>query len=254
MKMRNLVTIVVLCLPLLLTSCGPIKLGSSNDDYEPPLKEEYRAADKVQAIVMGEDNPADPSLRGQYSYTIGPNRRLLVIYTFAQELVQKAETRRGKMLLRIAVDRRTSQGKVIENIQAVPLVRHWVLGSTWLRFNGFLKGKAAQWANPGGDFDWAGIQKGTTLKPQPAVARRPSLPASGGSTTTSSTSTSTTTSTTTPEVYEYVYFDLTDWFLNYVKGKGANYGFAITSTQDTHSMFGELSGTLGPVIIWNELY
>ncbi|MBX9767820.1 MAG: hypothetical protein K2X47_11160, partial [Bdellovibrionales bacterium] len=206
MKMRSLVTVgfVVLGLTPLMMGCGPIRLGTSGDEYEPPLKEEYRAADKVQAIVMGQDNPSDKSLRGQYSYTVGPDRRLLVIYTFAQDLVEKAETRRGKMLLRIAIDHRTSQGKSVEGIQVAPLLRHWVLGSTWFRFNGFLKGKAAEWSNPGGDFDWVGIKKGTLMKPRPISGAKPPSSSSGSTTTSSSTSTTT---TSVPEVFEYVYFD-----------------------------------------------
>lgn len=230
-----------------LSACGPMQLGGG-EGYEPPLKEEYRAADKVQAIVRGQDNPSDTSLRGQYHYTIGPDRRLLVSYTFAGDLIQRAETRRGKMILRVAVDLAQSQGKALEDLQLTPLLRAWVLGSTWSRYNGFIaRNSKSEWTVPGGDLDWVGAGKGSRKKPLPLVTRRPST-GSGATTTTTSSSTT----TTQPEVFEYVYFDITDWFLNYIKGRGANYGFALTSSKENILIFGEQSGTLGPVIIWYE--
>jgi hypothetical protein len=249
---------LALCRVFLLTvaaalpACGPIKLGtgSGTGDYEPPLREEYRAADKVQAIVMGQDNPGDRSLRGQYTYTVAPDRRLLVAYTFAQDLVQRAETKRGKMILRIALDLNSSGGLPAENLIVTPILKSWVLGSTWTRSNGFIKGKASEWNAPGADLDWVGAVHANREKPR-NISTKPERRQQDDYVTT--TTSSSTTSTTQPQVYGYVYFDITEWFQNYIKGRGANYGFAITSATGPYTFFGELSGTTGPVIIWNEL-
>ena len=49
----------------------------------------------------------------------------------------------------------------------------------------------------------------------------------------------------------HAYFDMTAWFVDYVRGRGINYGLAMKSAADVR-VLGETSGSSSPRLLWVE--
>ncbi len=229
-------------LALLVVRCGPWKSGT-----EPTLNEEMRVSDLVKLISPDITNGADEKTFDQTRYPIGPNHRVLIMYSDLVAHLEKINTNDGgKVLLELNLSKVSDTEAALDNFKICPLIEKWMLLATWER--AFPRRK---WSSAGGDFDPSGCISPTPTKPTVAlVSKKKSQDQEGEKQ--SSAPMASPTPTPAPTYTGTLYFDITDWYLNYPKGRGINYGLILTSQVDTE-ILGDRSGAGAPRIYWYEL-
>lgn len=93
-----------------------------------------------------------------------------------------------------------------------PLLRSWMMLATWQRAHPI--GRAGEWDRDGGDMDESGCVTGVV---------------SG----------------------QNVLFNLTGWFVDYVRGRGVNHGVVVLASEAV-TVVGETSGGSSPRMLWVE--
>jgi hypothetical protein len=103
----------------------------------------------------------------------------------------------------------------VASLQVCGLSKHFFMFSTWMTVESF--DQRGRWQTPGGDYDPSECAKGTISD------------------------------ATTGEIQ----FDVTKWFNDYEKARGANYGLIVLSSQVVQ-IAGDTSGGEFPRLLWSE--
>ena len=170
--------------------------------------------DEVKVIAPDLRQNDDPGSLMLQKVELSPNRRLLFRYSGLRNHMSHVMTWDGKKIeVMIGVDTTQALPAQTEPLLLCPLNRNWMLRATWSRAHPF--GHQGEWAKSGGDFDPAACIK---------VGRVDQ---------------------------NKLYFDVTTWFENGLKGLGKNFGFVLCSTTPV-TVLGNLSPNLPPRIEWVE--
>jgi hypothetical protein len=220
--------------------------------------QEVRSLDGVKLIAPEITDSQDPSSFEQRSYALSASRRLLLRYEALSDYVNGPRTENGhKIQLLIspatlptptptspfaAVSRAnpdpdpaslapapspspsaspTPQPNpallaAVASIKACPLKRNWMMAATWKRAHPF--SRQGRWSSEGGDYD-----------PAECVAA-------------------------TATQGDFAAFDVTPWFVNYVRGRRQNYGLILIHDPGNSAteVSGDASGAYSPRIQWTK--
>ena len=170
----------------------------------------------VKAIRASSNDPADASSFGQQSFTIESDARLLLRFEELSKYVNEVRTEDGKKVeLLISPSNASAQGMddAQKDLSVCAVTRNWMMLSTWTR--AFPFDGTGRWAQPGGDFDSNECFSAATTE---------------GST---------------------LVFDVTQWFVDYVRGKNVNYGL-IMKSENPITVEGDQSGAFAPRLRWKK--
>ena len=174
--------------------------------------QQQRTLDGVKLIAAGVEDREDPATFSQSQYMISPDHRLLLRYETLEKEATDVRTEDGhKVTLLIAPALGEDLASAQKNFKVCPLKRNWMMAATWRRAHPF--NKEGYWAAGGGDYDSLECIQSTTT--------------SGG----------------------FAVFDVTPWFLNYVRGRKQNFGLLLISDVKVQ-IAGDNSGSSSPRIQW----
>lgn len=207
---------VSMVLPLL--ACG--KLGPDPDSS---VEQNY-SFDGVKLITPTITKSNDPQAYSRNQYTISPTSRLLMRF---EDLGSHSND------IRIGTDRRVRVQIAVVNIADIviaretlklcPLVNQWMMLATWNLRHPF--GQDGKWSAEGSDFDPAGCVSPVTVDNN--LTKRDT-------------------------VSPILTFDMTDWFVNYARGRNQNYGLVLIAEKSV-TICGDANGSYSPRILWDEV-
>ncbi|MEQ1876142.1 MAG: hypothetical protein ABL958_05815 [Bdellovibrionia bacterium] len=219
---------------LVFTACAP-----SRPYNEPKLYEEMRVSDVVKNITPSIKDPADEKSFDQQSYTVGPESRMLIMYSSLGNQVDKINTADGgKVLLEISLENVSDAERAAGTVRLCPVTSKWMMLATWER--AFPRKK---WNAAGGDFDMAGCLTPELYKPEVKIVKTGS--------TTSTVPTPSPQPSPRPAADGTLFFDITRWYLDYPKGRNVNLGLILISSEEMRVM-GDRSGSRSPRLYWYE--
>jgi|GEM_PF-6188305 len=186
----------------------------------PAPVEQVRSINGVKWVNPSVTDPRDSVAWGKPEYEIGPTSRLLMRL---EDMVSKNDsivTAPDKPItVRIYLPSIWAPTGALPDAEAAasvmqvcPITKNWMMHATWYR--AFPHSEAGDWTMPGGDFD-------TACSKNPKVERD------------------------TMRSLVYLKFDVTQWFLDYPRGRGIDYGLVLRSDQ-TVRVFGETSPSASP--------
>jgi hypothetical protein len=209
--------------------------GTGLEPTPPPVHEEMRTPNLVKLIASDIEDPVEETTFGQLRYLVAPNRRLLLSYTsFVNHVGLITISGSRRIYLELNLQNVTESATAIANLKVCPVLAQWALRSNWFR-----SGPRTNWKSPGGDIDTTGCVSGKLQKTEESAPV--GTPAPGP----------TPTPTPVPEPTGSIYFDVTDWYLNYPKGRGTNFGLVLTSGASIE-VLGDQSGARSPRLYWHE--
>lgn len=168
--------------------------------------------DGVKRIAPEITRGDDPTTYTQASYALSPTSRLLLRFESFAEYVGSINADLVDIRMRVAV---VDPPKLVDALGALrlcPLIENWMMLATWTHAHPFGGGR---WATPGGTHDEAGC---VTAAAVPGDTRA-------------------------------LQFDLHQWFLDYARGRAANYGLLLIATAPVE-ILGDTSGTYSPRILF----
>ncbi len=204
----------LILLSALIQACGPIVA------LEPKVHE--YSMDGVKLLSADVSRGDDPRLSAQAEYTISPRHHLMLRL---QEVNQRKDSIRVSDLERVelklhltrTLDPSTSQDEfdttIRPSIQVCPITKSWMMLATWNYAHPF--SKDGTWSQGGGDYDPNGCVHALRLEGQNLI------------------------------------FDVTRWFIDYPRGRGANYGLVVIADREW-TISGEKSGSHSPRLLWKE--
>lgn len=169
--------------------------------------------DGVKRITpgLGSDNP---TTWGQNSYPVNTDSHVLLRFEKLSEHTSKIDTT-DKVEFQITIAETEHMASALQQLKLCPVTKSWMMLATWELAHPILGGEA--WSTPGGDYDNSGCVLGT----QSANSSKS------------------------------IVFDMTQWFIDYPKGRGTNYGIIAVSSQ-LINIVGEQSGSFSPRISFHE--
>jgi hypothetical protein len=185
--------------------------------YEAPIKPMVYAFDAVKRITPEVSAEADPSTFRQSTYPLGLTDHMLVRFKDLlahSSLVRLDDDNKVQVQLTVIGDPATAEAAA-NSISICPLTRHFMMFATWLAAHQF--GSTGKWVHEGGDYDDASCVKGVVSK----------------------------------DNKQFLLFDVTQWFIDYPKARGANFGLIVTSTKPV-TVAGDTSGSGYPRLLWSE--
>ena len=231
MRHLNVFGYLVLTAAGLFLACGPIKMGPGSGDNLPEIKKVV-SVDGIKAIRPGISDGQDPTTLEQNRYIISAESRLLIRYESLMENRGEINQAGQKLALQISVPNPADKGKALEHLKLCPLTRDWMMLATWR--NAHFMSPNGKWLNPGSDFDDSACMTPVAVNPM----NRPPDP---------SQPSSSPTPTPNPKA---LYFDLSQWFLDYPQGRSANYGFVFVSDTTAVEIYGDKSSSDSPRFFW----
>jgi hypothetical protein len=220
---------------ILLTACGPSVLDIG----------EERTLDGVKLINPSITDPQDPASFEQAKYSIDGQSRLLLRYETFSKNAAEVRTEDGHKVsllispLNVANTPAPAPGSspspspsaspaadpavlaATAGLKACPLKRNWMMAATWKRAHPF--SPQGRWAREGGDYESSECIAATSTDSGFAV------------------------------------FDVTPWFLNYVRGRNQNFGMiliydpsAAGASGQAVEISGDLSGSFSPRLRWDK--
>lgn len=211
--MKNRIPIASLLLPLLsLSSCELL----TDDPFGPPEPRTY-SMDGVHLISPSFSSGQDPRTFLQPEYALSDTERLLVRFESLgakESSVSLADGRKVKVQIGLVhgVDPDQAEASLV----LCPMVHDWMMLATWTAGHPF--GASGRWNSPGGDFESSGCVSGVKSD-------------SDGT--------------------NILSFDVTQWFVDYVRGRGVNYGQILYAPNGKKiEIMGETNGTFSPRISW----
>ena len=198
----------------ILVALGALSMMSalSGCEYETVVEDQsqLRTLDGVKLITSDITDGEDTRTFSQYSYDLGPQRRLLLRFESLLAESDQVRTDDGrKVELGIGIPDATQAALAQQKIKVCPILNEWSMFCTWSRAHEEGHGK---WQNEGGDYDHAACLTGTTQG-------------------------------------DFLVFDVTTWFIRDVRGRGRNLGLIVLSDADI-TVAGDVDQTLAPQLRW----
>lgn len=196
------------------------------DQPRTPIEEpQTYSMDGVKFITPGITNGDSAGTYNQPTYTISDAGRLLMRFESLSSKLDQISLSDGR---RISVDVALPSGSdataAISSLQVCPILKNWMMLATWTRA---FPMPAGSWSRDGGDYDDAGCVRGELSEKSGVTKTR---------------------SATDPQI---VRFDVTQWFVDYVKGRAENYGLVLLSGNGgAVTVIGDADGTYSPRINW----
>jgi hypothetical protein len=241
MKMKSHIFLSIVLLAS-LSACGP---GGRSTSAEPRLYEEMRVSDIVKHISTDIKSSTDERSFEQQYYKVGPNDRLLIMYSTLTSQADRINTADGgKVLFEINLEKVADSARASSSVKLCPITAKWMMLATWER--AFPRKK---WENPGGDYDADGCITPSLTKP--SVTITPTKKQSSNDSDIRPVTTPTPTPTPEPVADGTLFFDITRWYLDYPKGRNINLGWVLISSQEMQVM-GDRSGSRSPRLYWYE--
>lgn len=191
-----------------------IILTSCGKNWGSAVPTQY-SLDGVKRITQGTAGD-EKSTWGQERYTVSTTSRLLLRFETLAKHVPDIDTSGGKKVtVLLSLKNASDLTSAIANLKLCPVTRAWMMLASWDLAHPFLGGEA--WSSKGGDYETAGCVLPTQLA----------------------------SSTATLE------YDMTQWYIDYPKGRGYNYGLLTVTTQ-IFEIEGDQSGSYSPRIAFEE--
>jgi hypothetical protein len=204
---------------LLLQSCGG-SMGLGDDgESDGSYHEQKYYANGVKLISKNIDDPRDPKSMQQKEYTIGPNSRLLTRLEGMSERSGRAVVD-GEKRMYMAVSSEefvANKGTYEGQLEICPITKNWMMLATWNKAHPFPT-KGSKWSRAGGD-----------LAQSDCVTADVSYP---------------------DQQEDTLYFDISDWYIYYVRSRGRNFGLMIKSSLDV-KIYGDEDTIKAPRFIWS---
>ncbi len=232
--MKNLKPIGILLLSLGLASCSE---WISDDFTETKVEFSF---DIVKGIAEDRNSLNSDDGFEQESYKIGPKSRLIMSLSHLNDHIDDITIdEHHRVWAQVTLTQAESREGAMKSMRLCPISRSWMMLSNWDRAHPY--GRSGKWSKPGGDFIADLCQNPLNVVPaNTAVAategttdpvQQPSSPLSMDP--------------------KKVYFDITDWFQNYVKGRRQNFGLILLSEEEVE-IEGDLDSFESPRILWLE--
>lgn len=178
-----------------------------------PPREMTYALDAVKLISPSITSDRDPSAMRQSEYTVAPDKRLLMRFQHMSEHVSLIRTDEdSKVQAQLTVIGDPVEAQAA--LRVCPLTRHFFMMATWRAAMSVGDG---EWGKEGGDYDEVGCVDSAADKTDP----------------------------------KRLNFDVTQWFLDYPRARGANFGLILISSKPVR-IAGDLSGSAYPRLTWVE--
>ncbi|MCF8060220.1 MAG: hypothetical protein K9K67_13045 [Bacteriovoracaceae bacterium] len=204
---------ILITLPLL--SCG--KIFDPSVDQADVFTKEVRSLNGVKLIKPSLTTANNSDSYQQQVYNLGPQGRLLLRLENLSELSGGVVIQDEKrMYFQVTPFANQDLTAIRNGVNLCPLTRNWMMLATWFNAHPFPGGTGA-WNSPGGDY----------LESECITAEIPSEELSE----------------------DKIYFDVSDWFVQYNQSRGQNYGWVITSIE-TLVIYGDSHLNFAPKLIW----
>jgi hypothetical protein len=195
------------------------------DQPRTPIEEpQTYSMDGVKYIAPSVADGAAPMTYNQPTYAISDSGRLLLRFESLSNKLDQISLADGRRVsLEIGLPAGSDASAAISSIEVCPILKNWMMLATWDRAHPMPGGA---WSRDGGDYDPEGCVRGALSAKTGAAAR----------------------STNEPQVIQ---FDVTQWFVDYVKGRAQNYGLILLSGNGGEvTVIGDADGTYSPRINW----
>ena len=221
MKMAILVKLLlIIALQFLLQSCEISSSNGQSIQEERDLYEQKQYANYVKLISSSITNPRDEVTMQQNSYHLSESSRLLVrlksMGSKAQDAIISGD---NKMYLAISADDfGIDKTRYAQSIEVCPITKNWMILATW-SYAHTLPTSGGRWNAPGSDYSQNDCVKADL---DYAYAENDAL-----------------------------YFDISNWYLFYVKSKNKNYGLVIKSSTPIE-IYGDEDSLRNPRFMWKQ--
>ena len=211
---------ILFTLLMILQGCGDGSLGTESSGDTTTEKKLF--AGGVKLIASGISDPRDPSSMQQNTYTLNSNRRLLTRLEGMGDRSERAIVD-GEVRMYIVISSEAfieNRGTFETALEVCPITSNWMMLATWDRAHPFPT-SSGNWDSRGGDFS----------------------------------STDCVTADTSYEIPEgkesSMYFDVSDWYLFYVRSRNRNFGLMVKTDQEL-VIYGDEDSLRAPHFIWQE--
>lgn len=207
---------ISVALVLLLSGCGFPFIGGGT----PSITQTF-SIDAVKQIHPGIVAGDTPATYGQAHYEIGEARVLLRYESFSThtQSVDLGTDSSKKVWVEVTVETAPTDARA--HLKLCPLTADWMMLATWRHAHPF--GVGGRWTREGADFDETSCQ---TADPVPASPGPSFVP-------------------------ERLKFDMTQWFVDFARGRSLNYGWVLTSAEPV-KIVGETSPSRSPRMIFDK--
>jgi hypothetical protein len=172
-----------------------------------------RSLDGIKLIALGHEEGDEASGFNQGRYDIDASHRVLVRYEALLENQKDVRAGDGyKVELTVYPTDRSQLDAAAQALRLCPLQQNWMMAATWTRAHPF--GRAGRWAQPGGAYLASECLTGVATE------------------------------------HTHLLFDITPWFLAYVRGRNQNFGLVLVADQTPVSIEGDANGYSAPQILW----
>ncbi len=207
-----------LALPLLalLSGCGYPYLGGTT---APSVSQTFSldAVKQISPDIVGGDTP---SAYGQAAYDLASEARLLFRYESFSTHVSNVNLENNKrVLVQVTVESDPSEART--RLKLCPLVSDWMMLATWTLAHPF--GLGGQWKSPGADYDGSACESAQPVPVTPDLDYKP----------------------------ERLFFDMTQWFVDYARGRNVNYGWVLKAS-GTVRVVGDTSASNSPRVYFEK--
>ena len=200
-----------------MQSCGG-DMSSSDDASNDSLYKQKLYANGVKLISKNISDPRDKRTFQQANYTIGPSSRLLTRLEGMNDRAGRAVVDGDKrMYMAVSSDDfKVNKSNLAAQVSICPLTTNWMMLATWNKAHPFPT-KGSKWKNAGGDIAQVDCVTADVSYPD--------------------------------QEDDTLYFDISDWYIFYVKSRSRNFGLMIKATTDV-VIFGDENSMKGPRFIW----
>lgn len=214
MTLKLILTFVFI---FILQSCGD---GSWDASSSSSSSEKKVYAGGVKLIASNIDDPRDPSTMQQNTYQLGPERRLLTRIEGMSERSERAVVNGvERMYLVVSSDAFVDERAIYETaIEICPITANWMMLATWDRAHPFPTSRG-EWQSRGGDFSRTDCVTADTSYEDPRE--------------------------------DALYFDVSDWYIFYVRSRNRNYGLMVKSDREV-TVYGDEDSLRAPHFVWRE--
>lgn len=228
---------------IVLNGCSIAEWADSGlipDPSKPPTVEKEYGFDGVKLISKDIHGAEDPRSLGQSNYEIHPDSRLLMrlenFLAHAEEIHIGDEHR---VFIEVTLSENEDFDHAQEHLRICPLVKNWMMLATWRYAHPF--GTSGIWENLGADFDVSGCMKGKASE----------IERSDSETVATANLTDENETTKTP-AQKVLWFDATDWFVDYAQVHSYNFGW-VALASDNVRIHGDTSITHSPRVRFHKL-
>jgi len=173
--------------------------------------------DGVKLVSTSITDAQDPRTMTQETYAISSTSRLLIrLEDFLQKMDSVSLANNAPVSVILTLDQASGAALAQANFQVCPLLKNWMMLATWRR--AYPMGSDGNWSQAGGDYE-----------PSACISVK---------------------SVTGTDVT----FDVTPWFVNYIKGRSLNYGLVlISNTATSITIKGDQDAYHAPRMEWNQI-